>query len=184
MLPVQLFEAPQRYAPVNGEYPVRNRPYINKPQGQTALWTSTWAGEQYGSERIQWCLANQFRGNPFDCYLLTPDPTARIYTIDTLGHLVDLQAQYPFIPDDMLEDERAGKRKIDPFWRTVLIDFVAVASDYDAIHLTDQGQCKTAFSLPCSLYAWDCESTCWFRGNFTIESLGLRDFKTGQFYDE
>lgn len=175
MLPVQLFEAQQRYAPVNGEYPFVERPYMNKPGG--VLWTSTWTGEQYGSDWIQWCLDNNYRDNPFDCYLLTPDPAARIYTIDSLADLLALQVNHVRIPDDILEDERTGKIKFDGFWRTRFVDFASVSKVYDAIHLTEEGQWKTRLSMPADLYGWDCESTCWFRGNFTIESVGLKTFE-------
>lgn len=163
MLTTQLFEARQHYPPASGEYPVQNQMYFNKPAG--GLWTSDYIDDSRGSAWIQWCLAENFRANPFDCYLLTPDPKARIYTIDSLSDLLLLANQFQYRPEPDLR------------LHSMYIDFVSASRQYDAIHLTDRGQWATRLSLDCSLYGWDCESTCWFRGNFTIQSIGMKTFE-------
>ena len=60
------------------------------------------------------------------------------------------------------------------------LDFERMAADFDAVHLTDEGQWATRLTQP-SLYGWDCESTCWLRWAFeraepgpAVELVGVR----------
>lgn len=114
-----------------------------KPHG--GLWTSTWTGD--GSDWTRWCEDDGFRvpSEEWSGLLLTPCADARIYTIDDIDDLRALVRQYP-----------AGD----------VADYVAVAREFDAIHLTDAGQWATRMTLDLDLYGWDCESTVWFRWTF------------------
>src|SRR5690606_6276748 len=152
---------------------VKVQPFFNKPKPGTALWTSSYLGEKYGSDWIQWMLTSSTQ-DTFDCYLLTPDLAARIYTINTLAHLSRLQEKFPYVPEELRAhiDQGAGYYNEHRF-----IDFEAAAREYDAIHVTVEGQWETRFSFPANLYGWDCESTCWFRGNFQIEHIGIKSYE-------
>lgn len=126
----------------------------NKPKG--GLWTSTHTPDDtYPSQWIEWGVVDG--GNfwlKMDWWLLTPDPNARIITIDSYEDLEVLQARYPLQQEGIWED-------------LPLLDFTKIAQDYDAMNLTGRGQIKTRLTYPLSLYGWDCESTLWFRWLFT-----------------
>jgi hypothetical protein len=133
---------------------------MNKPDN--CLWTSTWTGEYSGSAWIQFVLSGHFRDNPFDCYLLTPNRKTRILTIDNRGDLYSTQQRYPL-------KNQAGYR---------LLDFEAIASKYDAVHLTARGYrdcCSVTERV--NLYWWDCESTVWFRPVWVIKHIGMMNFQ-------
>ena len=68
---------------------------------------------------------------------------ARIYTIDSYEDLTVLVNKYP--------NEKS-------IIRTDALDFNKIAEDYDAIHLTEEGQWKTRNTYPNTLYGWDCET--------------------------
>lgn len=137
--------------------PVRSREFPHvKPANGGGLWTSTWHPE-HGSEWVQWCLSEEFdcdRANPvFRIWTIEPSPGARIYEIDTYADLKRLVAAYPHT------DHHRSWPSAHPHWQHV-------ASDYDAIHLTDAGQWATRLTHPLNLYGWDCESTLWLRPAF------------------
>ncbi len=134
--------------------PIQNGGFV-KPKG--GLWTSTY-DERLGSDWIQWCLSEEFRGPEFDCWLLRPREGAKVYTIDSLADLIDLVYAYGAL-------------------RNSHADYEKIARDYDGVRLTKEGQWATRFSYPYSLYGWDCESTLWFRWCFeSVEHLGVRVF--------
>jgi hypothetical protein len=148
-----------------------------KPRG--GFWTSTWH-PRTGGGWVQWCIGEQW-GVPADgcwhAWLLTPDPTARIYTIGSYADLADLYGRFPRDP----AGAHAGLLASCPDWK-------AIAGHYDAIHLADRGQVETRFgdllgtpgtgTPHLSLYGWDCESTLWYRWAFTsAEYLGQRKFE-------
>lgn len=82
--------------------------------------------------------------------LLTPLEQLRIYTVDTQKDLKLLARDYRLPHDYMFQ-----------------LDYERIAQDYDAIHLTDEGQWATRLTYPMSLYGWDCECVLWFRWCFS-----------------
>lgn len=130
---------------------VENKQYgFVKPTG--GLWTSTYRpDEPVGSGWGEWCIEADYRDiYASSWWLLTPSEESRIVTINTLKDLKALMREYKYCPHGA------------PY-----PDFEAISRDYDAIHLTDKGQCETRLSMPENLYGWDCESTLWFRWVFT-----------------
>lgn len=131
-------------------YPIRNARTV-KPNG--GLWTSTYDPER-GSAWVQWCLSEEFdipTDGVWQGRILTPRRDARIAVIDSLDDLERLYRRYPL-------------EVISGLWS--VLDFERMAADYDAVHLTDDGQWATRLTHPYSLYGWDCESTNWFRWAF------------------
>lgn len=119
-----------------------------KPVG--AFWTSTYIDNS--SAWLDWCDYEQPDWiKPYN-FLLTVDPYAKVYVIDTLADLERLIARYPYTP---LRDTFL-----------VYVDWAAMANDYDGIQVTESGQWATRLTTP-GLYGWDCESTAWFRWVFT-----------------
>jgi len=135
---------PSNLRPVKNSYPGWCKPRDG------GLWTSTFIQGNY-SGWVEWCLSEQF-GNPEKGWILTPLASAKVYTIDGVSDLEDLLILYPLIKADLY-----------PYR---YLDFESISLNYDAIHLTEEGQVKTRFSSPINLYGWDCESTLWFRWAF------------------
>lgn len=145
---------------------------LRKPRG--GLWTSTY-DERYGSGWIQWCLSESFDCGPADpvfrVWTLEPDPAARIYEIDTYADLARLCERYG------QTIEHGSYSETCPAWSRI-------ARDYDAVHLTDEGQWATRFSDP-NLYGWDCESTLWLRWAFVaVVDLGCVRYPARDYDDE
>jgi hypothetical protein len=128
-----------------------------KPCG--GMWTSTWDQETRISGWVEWCQG-EFQTPLVEKYwhLLTPQPGIRVYTIDTYDDLTRLLGRY--------ERRFTGKFASLGF-RQNYLDFERLAQDYDAIHMTDDGQWATRLTYPANLYGWDCECTLWFRWCFT-----------------
>lgn len=142
---------------------MENRTYAwVKPEG--GMWTSPYEGK-FGSAWCQWCLQEEFRierGHPyFHLWLLEPDPAGRLYLVDSEEALKDLVDYYPGTP-------------MDSRFPFEYPDWLAVAEDFDGVHLTEEGQWQTRLSHPANLYGWDCECTLWLRWKFTdVKELGL-----------
>lgn len=143
--------------------PSKIKPSTNgwaKPDNSGGLWTSTfdmniknaWV-EFRVREEFDVPLDGKWRG-----YILTPSKKARIYVIDSHADLLRLLNKYPYDPYKAYGHIR---------WANTLYpDFEAISKDYDAIHLTQEGQWATRMTEP-NLYGWDFESTLWFRDCFT-----------------
>lgn len=145
-----------------------------KPSGG-GLWTSTKLPDG-SSGWTAWCLGEEFAGPDFDVWELEPDPSARVYTIDAYADLAALAEAFPPVCDHHDRPCLPGHRRFGSgvSWRRV-------AAEYDAVHLTDEGQWRTRMSDPHSLYGWDCESTLWFRHRFArVEFAGRRTFTREQ----
>lgn len=129
--------------------PVENNRFIKPKYG---MWTSTYRDGKSGW--VEWCISESF-SKPYDCnwFLLEPDPLGRILVVDTLADLKALLRQYP-----------PPEPKVSSFFAEP--DFERISQDWDAIHLTEEGQWATRMTIP-SLYGWDAESTLWFRWCFT-----------------
>jgi hypothetical protein len=146
------------------------------------LWTSTFH-EQHGSGWIQWCLDEDFhcvRQNPtWHTWLLDPEPTARIYEIDSYADLQALVEAYP--QTEHHEDRGYGSgSESRPAWHLI-------AKEFDGVRLTDEGQWATRLSNPLDLYGWDCESTLWLRWAFAaVEDGGMRTYepRPDSWYDD
>jgi hypothetical protein len=136
----------------------------NKYNG--GLFSSTYLGEEIGSQWIQWCLFNEFNvpeNGIWNGYLIDVKSDARIYVIDSVEDMERLYDQYGF--NDYNIDAMES------------IDYHRVSQDYDAVHLTDRGQVVTRHPYLFrenssnkinyrSMYSWDCESTHFFRNVF------------------
>lgn len=138
---------------------IHQEPYLNKPR--CGLWTSTFIDAETGSGWIRWCVENWFRPPPDHGWLLRPADDARILQIDSLDDLVSVTTRF--------------RRKFDPEYASLLssgaisdelIDFHAVALEYDGMRVTQNGMLSTHFSRPYNLYGWDCEATVWFQWVF------------------
>jgi len=139
--------------------PVKNSPeLLNKGVG--GLWTSHY-NKVTGSEFVDYCKdISTLRLKEWKGFILTPSLEAKVLVIDTLEDLLSALNRYE-------------RETILPFSRN--LDFEKMAEDYDAIHLTRNGQIETRHSFPTSLYGWDVESTHWFRWKFTdVEKIELK----------
>lgn len=129
--------------------PLRNGHW--KPVG--GLWTSTYLPDgEHPSEWVRWCsseMPNWIKGR--ERWLLMPQP-ARVFVIDGIGDLHKAMRCWPLAPIYRGADKA--------------IDFTAMAEEYDAVRVTEEGHWRTRMTFPLNTYAWDCESTCWFRWCF------------------
>lgn len=129
--------------------PVRNDGFV-KPRG--GMWTSPIRSYSWKS----WCEDNEFRDDlPTQEYTLTPVSHARVVVIDSVYDLEVLLSRFTAPQDPQLES-LMGK----------VLDFEALSSIVDGIHLTERGQWRTRLSTPNNLYGWDVESVLWFRWVF------------------
>lgn len=160
MLGIQLFVTRgEAYSPTRMDK-IKNRDV--KPYG--GLWTSTFDVETK-SAWIDFCTKEEFNlpaSGVWRGYLLKPMRKARIYVIDSFDDLKQLIDKYSYNPYKDLQFS---------IWSTLrdkrYIDFEALSKDYDAIHLTQEGQWLTRHTEPFNLYGWDFESTLWLRDCFT-----------------
>lgn len=112
---------------------IENRQHRNKPIG--GLWTSP-VDSEFGW--IDWCESEDYAHTNFDEY----------FDLVFEGRLLVINGEY-----DLRHFTWCGASK----WLKG-IDFIKLLPDYDAIHLTAQGQWSTRLSEPYDLYGWDCES--------------------------
>lgn len=115
--------------------PVKNGKWVKPEQG--GLWTSP-VDSSYG-----WKDWNEM-SDYMDCeednsFVLRLNSDAKIFVIDSLQDLKNA----PLI-NGWLDKQ--------------VMDFEAIAKEYNAIWLTVQGETKTRMSHPLTLYGWDCES--------------------------
>lgn len=134
--------------------PATNNGWI-KPAG--GLWTSPLRDGVTGW--AQWCREEQWGTPDAPVTRILPNPGARVYVIDTLADLVQLEAAFPSADSSLPAEIKMWPQ----------IDWQAVASEYDAIWLTEEGQWRTRHSTP-SLYGWDCETVLWL--NPCVTAIG------------
>lgn len=149
--------------PKRGEFAIANEWNWHKPEG--GLWTSTYS-EQTGGDWVKWCLGEEFgtRNGTFSQHgwLLVPTRDARVLRVNNL--------------EDLRRVVKAYRQKNASKYSFAALDFLQMAKDYDAMHLTEKGQWRTRFSRP-GLYGWDCESTVWLRWKFQkVVDLGKLTF--------
>jgi hypothetical protein len=113
-----------------------------KPHG--GLWTSP-IDSEFGWR--EWCEAEDFhRENLKQSFDLVF--SGAILVIDSARDLEKL----PWVPLPYLGAFRDAIPIYYPKFAPLVLE------GFDALHLTWQGQCKTRFSRPKSLYGWDCET--------------------------
>ena len=115
-----------------------------KPNG--GIWTSP-QGSTYGWR--EWCASESFGSADAQEFTLTPKPGTRVAVIDSLADLEALIAFYP-------SEDIIGKP---------VLDFEAMARDYDGLWLTEEGQWATRMTTP-GLYGFDMECILFFRWVF------------------
>jgi hypothetical protein len=150
-------------------------------KGKGGLWTSTYINNTLGSDWIQWCLSNEFglpKDNIFHGYILEPKQNIMIYTIDSLEDMHILFDEYGY--------------KLYPVTEMEGIKWEKMAEDFDALHLTSNGEAVTRHGFSFfrditselkpewktktmrNFYGWDCESTFHFRWNFdTVKPITI-----------
>jgi hypothetical protein len=147
--------------------PIKNDPKrLGKPRG--GFWTSTYDPD-YGSGWVRWCVAYRYN-DPFDLHwtVVHVPKSARLPAISSQSDLAALIERYPRTV--------RGRRGLD---------FEKLASEYDGLHLTNEGYLRTRSrrSSP-ALIGWDCESTLWFRWVFSEWHNVKPHFKDAdRFYD-
>jgi hypothetical protein len=106
------------------------------------------------------------------CWPAAPRSNARVYEISGPGQWIDLVGRYPL---DVSRSRRHDWWRVTGWAGPWLIpDFVAVAADYDAIHLSVAGYLVTAGrALPvgdaCTLLAgWDPDETYWLTDTLAL----------------
>ncbi len=127
--------------------PIENYSYVCKPNG--GLWCSTYTPDQkFLSQWHEWCTHEQFR-NYTEASILTIDPLARVYTIDTQMDLI----RFVNLVGIHEPENTTFKHHHIP-------DFEQAAKIFDVIHLTSMGQIATRFpqhARDFNLYGWDVE---------------------------
>jgi len=113
--------------------PIRNRNWV-KPTG--GLWTSP-VQSKYGW--VDFCKQEEFIVNSLELSFIIEIDDSRVYKIDNLNDLVRVAT----IPNS--------------YNSNMLIDYEQLATEYDAIWLTYDGQFNTRFGRP-NLYGWDVET--------------------------
>ena len=136
------------------------------------MWGSTYTpDDKYASDWERWADGEDFAHYTYGIvYELKRD--ARVYTIDSLDDFVELLKMYPF-PDPMYRDVNVNIRPLARLY----LDFCKIMQDYDAIHLTHNGNAEThlIWNYPeidvagkkygiTNLNSWDVES--WLIMNF------------------
>jgi hypothetical protein len=130
------------------------------------LYTSTYLGQDVGSDWLQWCIANEFNipeDGIWKCWLINIKKDANIFVVDNVDDMHELYDRYEH---PMFEGSR-----------TMQIDYTKMSKDYDGIHMTRRGERATRhgniFSRTSNMardsrnmYGWDVESTHFFRDVF------------------
>lgn len=130
-----------------------------KPNG--GFWTSSECPEEC-SAWVRYASAwepGDFPGEQV-VYRLLPLPGARVAVVDRRRDMEKILALYPRRPFGVRSPE-------------LLLDWEAIARDYDALRLTARGEKETRYTGS-PLWGWDCESTLWLRWAFRgQEKAGL-----------
>ena len=132
--------------------PIKNTEYSNKPSG--GLWSSPYNEDgEYKSDWLRFCIESDFNTHKINHgVLFTLHKDSRICIINSME---DLEKIYELYKGNGIEGYS--------FYQKTL-DFEKLASDYDAIYLTDEGQWKTRFprdsmlGKSINLYGWDVET--------------------------
>lgn len=161
---------------------INRQTFFNKPLG--GLWTSTYLGVEYGSNWVQWCLANDYQKNDGKekSWIIYPKENVNIITINSWDDLTNLMldCRINTVGSSISSSSIRGHFNAHPdFSHFDCLDYEKLATMYDGIRLTERGQRETRFGTP-NLYTWDCESTLWLHWSFDqVEYLGEIEYKSG-----
>jgi hypothetical protein len=158
---------PENFRPITN----KRRRWV-KPDPGTGFWTATVTeetadGNPARTSWTEWCDGEQF-GTYTHLVEVIPHPAARVIRIATLAALCSVVAAFPTEP---LFDGAS-----------IYPDWAALARDWDAVWLTDEGQWATRLPPVSSpdLYGWDCESVLFLRPAYTVgETHICRSWRTG-----
>lgn len=138
----------------NRFHSVRGTRAMVKPE-MGGFWTSSY-NPAYGSDWCRWCTGEDFRRDEYAAIdkftILEVEDEFRLYVVDSEEDLKELFNKYGGF--------------IAPGIDIHILNFEALAEDFDALHLTFKGQMATRWSTFISMYGWDCESTLFFRPVF------------------
>jgi hypothetical protein len=138
-----------------------------KPLG--GLWTSPVErdddGVVTGTAWTTWCDDADFGEPARIVTIIEPDPTATVYTIDTVDDMTALAEAYPW-PESYYAKLFTGM----PAALWPVIDWPAMALDIDAVCLTYGGQWRTHLSMP-GFNGWDCATVLWLQPRVRQGSL-------------
>lgn len=142
------------------------------------LFTSTFLGNDLGSDWIQWCVLNEFglpENDIWNGYLIDINKDANIFVVNTVADMHYLFDTYSY---ELVEGSKIEQ-----------INFIKMSEDYDGVHITKQGEMVTRHPYLFdrreniglrSMYGWDCESTHFFRNVFdNVEEISL-EIKKGE----
>ena len=136
---------------------IKNIQYSNKPSG--GLWSIEYTpNEEFKSAWLEWFDSEMpdWAKNYGVLFELKKD--AKVYTIDSYKDLENIYNKYP------IEN------------KTKVIDYEKVSKEYDAIILTDKGQCETGISI-INLYGWNCENILIMNFDCIINSKYILNFR-------
>ncbi|MCX5587608.1 hypothetical protein [Streptomyces erythrochromogenes] len=148
-------------------HPAKFRPVLSdgwvKPKSGSGLWTApitarTALGAPSDTAWLTFCREELWGAGDAYTHLteIQPEPAARVLRIDTQADLIAIAGAYPAQP-------------IAGLSRGPYPDWAALAADWDAVYLTDDGQWATR--LPYSgpdLYGWDVASVLWLRPRYSV----------------
>lgn len=138
-----------------------------KPTG--GMWTSTYTpDEDHDSDWIRWCSTEGFLSGRHK-WVMSPKPDIHVLVVDSLEDLKLVANQY--------EKDKYKGMDSSQIQDTVL-DFPAIARDFDAMRLTKEGQWDTRLTEmdEPDLYGWDSECVLHFRWNWSdFEYIGKCD---------
>lgn len=132
--------------------PIKNIEYSNKPSG--GLWSSPYNEDsEYKSDWLRFCIQEDFSTDKINHgVLFTLKKDSRICVINSME---DLEKIYQLYKGNGIEESLFLQKTLN---------FEKLASDYDAIYLTDEGQWETRFPRDgmlgkgINLYGWDVET--------------------------
>lgn len=144
--------------------PVENDSFAVKPKG--GFWTSPLRDDgRFGW--LDWTEREMRLPEEFDVWECHPEDELTVATIDTYQDLIAYLDVYERNDHFRAHSSQAA------------LDFEEMATVYDAIYLTENGQRETRLTSP-NLYGWDCETVLWLDWRFdTVEHLGT----VGDYYD-
>ena len=141
---------------------VQNNNHRTKPVGG-GLWTadlraggSAWADYAAGDFGLRYDHSAAWK--------LRPQPSARVFVLDSLRDLRYLQTQHPRFPETEFAD--GFVLPIVDSWIPAL-DWPGIAADFDAVRLSDRGFRVLGGGGP--LLDWSVPSTVWMRWSFVGE---------------
>lgn len=167
---VQLFTCNNNYRfPSKEKFQfVENMPQQYKPYG--GFWTSSYIGENFGSEWVQINLKYDSilvpSSKKWSSYLLYPSSQAKIYTIDSYDDLALLMKKF--------KQTFKFHRDYPSSKKYYSLNFEKLSLYFDAIHITSKGIAETKNSTPYHMDTWDVESTLWLNFDFfdKVEYIG------------